>query len=42
MPDIMDTKIRVNFLSIESSVRTKQYALTERILGQYKALLDEQ
>ena len=27
---------------MESSVRTKQYASTERILGQYKALLDEQ
>ena len=38
----MDTKIRLTSYQLESSVRTKQYTLTERILGQYKALLDEQ
>lgn len=40
--DIMDTKVRLTSYQLESSVRTKQYASTERILGQYKALLDEQ
>ena len=38
----MDTKVRLTSYQLESSVRTKQYASTERILGQYKALLDEQ
>ena len=38
----MDTKIRLTSYQLESSVRTKQYTLTERILEQYKALLDEQ
>ena len=42
VPDIMDTKVRLTSYQLESSVRTKQYASTERILGQYKALLDEQ
>lgn len=42
VPDIMDTKIRLTSYQLESSVRTKQYMLTERILEQYKALLDEQ
>lgn len=42
VPDIMDTKIRLTSYQLESSVRTKQYTLTERILEQYKALLDEQ
>lgn len=42
VPDIMDTKIRLISYQLESSVRTKQYTLTERILEQYKALLDEQ
>ena len=41
VPDIMDTKVRLTSYQLESSVRTKQYASTERILGQYKALLDE-
>ena len=40
VPDIMDTKIRLTSYQLESSVRTKQYTLTERILEQYKALLD--
>ena len=38
----MDTKIRLTSYQLESSVRTKQYTLKERILEQYKALLDEQ
>lgn len=42
VPDIMDTKIRLTSYQLESSVRTKQYTLTERILEEYKALLDEQ
>lgn len=42
VPDIMDIKIRLTSYQSESSVRTNQYALTERILEQYKALLDEQ
>ena len=32
VPDIMDTKIRLTSYQLESSVRTKQYTLTELIL----------
>lgn len=42
IPDAMDSKIRITSYQAESSVRTEQYALTERILEQYKNLLDEQ
>ncbi|MDD2952978.1 MAG: hypothetical protein PHC95_07420 [Parabacteroides sp.] len=41
VPDIMDTKLRLTSYQLESSVRTTQYAWTERILEQYKTLLDE-
>lgn len=41
VPNILDTEIRLTSYQLESSVRTKQYALTERILEQYKTLLDE-
>lgn len=41
-PNRLETQIRLTSYQAESSVRTEKYALTEKILERYKALIEEQ